>query len=889
MYFLIELALLCSLVRAGNADVVAGLEPAGFVFSPVTCSFDNLGCYFDGADKRLLEHEAQYVRSPNAGDLSLESCVGMCIRDGYNESSDVYGVEYGGQCFCDHSLHTNAQHPKEPDTDCQQMKCSGNASEYCGGSDRIFVYKATCNGIPPAPSPSPPPQPSVPAYHGCADNISSALPYCDVSLSYQDRVNDILSRINLTEKIALLSPTIKPFCSANTLPINRIGLPRYRWLVEANSCIDSGCLGGSCNTIFVSPNAMAASFNRTSWWHKGDVVSTDLRVANNYGDGSKTGQIGLTGFGPNINMVKDPRYGRNSELPGEDPFLSGSYAAAYTAGMQQMSQGKRPHLKMLSYLKHYTAYSVEASRFTFSANVTQFDFWDSYLPQFEYAFTHGDNPTSGAMCSYFAPNGISSCGNNWLLNELIRTQWSRPDAVIMSDCSAVANMDKNGYAHSPQDACAKAVNAGMDVYGGWDDNLYGQGYLAQAIEQHLTTEALVTQAVNRTLMQKMKVGIFDPVEDQTWTKLTTADLNTSYAQQVAFEAALQGQVLLKNDGNTLPLKTGVKLAVVGPMATDPSLYHSDYVTAAVPSFQYSIAAALAKYNVGGTTTSAEGVDVSGRAQSDQAAALAMAKAADVVVLAIGIAKAQEHEGMDRADTLLPGDQLNFSLDVLAAAAGKPVVLVTVSGGILSIDKLVGPSQAIIDAFNPSQVGPLALAAQIFGVENRWGKLPVTIYPANYSAQLDITDMSFATAPGRSYRYYSGNPLFTFGDGLSLTEFEHTCGAATLSKDSQNVSVTCTVKNTGSRTGDEVLMCFHAVSDDIRKSADHPVPFKRLVEFERVGPLAAGTSSASVTFSVPVSRFGLVTNSGDTKVYPGVHTLIVSRGFGREVNATIALK
>lgn len=117
---------------------------------------------------------------------------------------------------------------------------------------------------------------------------------------------------------------MKPYCTVNTVPINRIGLPRYRWLVEANSCINSGCLGGNCNTIFVSPNTMAASFNRTSWWHKGDVVSTDMRVANNYGDGSQTDQVGLTGYGPNINMVKDPRYGRNSELPGEGKCFSTS-------------------------------------------------------------------------------------------------------------------------------------------------------------------------------------------------------------------------------------------------------------------------------------------------------------------------------------------------------------------------------------------------------------------------------------------------------------------------------------------------------------------------------------------------------------------------------------
>merc|ERR1711907_699114 len=142
---------------------------------------------------------------------------------------------------------------------------------------------------------------------------------------------------------------------------------------------------------------------------KGDVISTEMRIANNMGQG----ETGLTGFGPNINTVKDPRYGRNSELVGEDPYLAGEYGTEYTKGLQQVDPNGQ--LKMLAYLKHYTAYSVESSRFTFTANVSMFDLWDSYLPQYEAALTQGQS--SGAMCSYFAPNGVSCCGNDYLLNK----------------------------------------------------------------------------------------------------------------------------------------------------------------------------------------------------------------------------------------------------------------------------------------------------------------------------------------------------------------------------------------------------------------------------------------------------------------------------------------
>ena len=327
----------------------------------------------------------------------------------------------------------------------------------------------------------------------------------------------------------------------------------YKWLTETNSCVDSPChpnAPGKCATIFVGPNNMAASFNRTSWKAKGDVVSTDLRAFNNIGDamlGAKKnhglgagigtdeyGLLGLTGYGPNINVVKDPRYGRNSELPGEDPVLTAEYAVSYVQGMQQVKAGKggKPVMKMLSSLKHYTAYSVETSRFTFSANVTDFTLHDSNLPQYQAAFMRGN--ASGAMCSYFAPNGVSSCGNEYLLNDRIRTAWGRPDAVVMSDCSAVGNMMKNVMKLDQQHASSQAMNAGLDIYGGWGDNLWGQGYLAKAVAAGLTKESAITDSVHRTFMQKMKVGLFDPPEDSPWTDIGLDDINSTYSQGVAY-------------------------------------------------------------------------------------------------------------------------------------------------------------------------------------------------------------------------------------------------------------------------------------------------------------------------------------------------------------------
>ena len=731
----------------------------------------------------------------------------------------------------------------------------------------------------------PRPGPATPLFHGCLDEASRALPYCDPALEPEARVDDILARLSMDEKISLLSPSHKPYCVCDSPAVGRIGLPGYIRLTEVNTDVQTKrCMRGRCPTVFVGPQGMAASFNRTSWWLKGDVVSTEMRAVNNRGWRG----VGLTGFGPNINLVKDPRYGRNSELPGEDPFLSGSYAVEYLRGLQQVSNGTRHHLKVLAYVKHYTAYNVETGRWTFKGNVTQFDFWDSYLLQYEMAFAEGR--ASGAMCSYFAQNGVSSCGNDWLLNRVIRGFWGRPDAVVMSDCAAVANMARSGYARDELDASAKALSGGMDVYGGWNDNLWapppqGRGLLRRAIEANLTTAEALDRALRRTMLQKMRVGLFDPLEDQAWTRLPPDVIGSARHAQVSYEAALRGMVLLKNSG-ALPLRAGARLAVVGPMATEGRSLFSDYADPH-PPFD-TLLAALRRANRGGVTAGAAGVPIAGDDAGGIPAALELVRGAEVTVLALGIGHKEEREGLDRKDTRLPGLQEAFAHQVLAAAGG-PVVLVLCNGGILSFDSLVQPAAAIVEAFNPAAQGPAALAALLLGAENRWGKLPVTVYGEDYAASVSLFDMSFAAGPagpGRSYRYYTGQPLFWFGEGLSYTTFWHACGGVASAglRASGSVTLRCTMENAGAREGDEVLMVFHSVSEAIRAAAGHAVPRRKLVAFQRVR-LAPG-ESAELALAVPVKRLAVTNGDGDYALYEGRHLLTASRGNGEDVVAPV---
>merc|ERR1712166_1110046 len=256
----------------------------------------------------------------------------------------------------------------------------------------------------------PPPLPGVPNWQGCTDNVSLSLPYCDPSLSIDQRVDWLVANLTLVEQIAMISPQIElgDGCGVHTRGKPSIGLPNYFWLTEANTAVAASCYTADptdpyrCATTFVGPMNMGASFNRSSWRAKGNVLGTELRAFNNLGwnRAREENYIGLTGFGPNINIARDPRFGRVSEVPSEDPIHSGVYGAEMISGMQ--TQDEAGHPKMIAYLKHFTAYSREQDRMHSEANISTFDLFDTYLPQYELAFQAN---ASGVMCSYDSING----------------------------------------------------------------------------------------------------------------------------------------------------------------------------------------------------------------------------------------------------------------------------------------------------------------------------------------------------------------------------------------------------------------------------------------------------------------------------------------------------
>ena len=621
---------------------------------------------------------------------------------------------------------------------------------------------------------------------------------------------------------------------------------------------------------------------------------------------------------PESSNLQDPRYGRNSELPSEDPTLNGAYSVEVVRGTQEGGDPRWP-LKTHATLKHYTAYSIETNRFGVSENVSTYDLFDSFLPQYQAGFQQGK--AAGVMCSYMSMNGVPSCANDFILNHMIRGVWGRPDALVVTDCEAVSSMSEhNHYAKDAADATAKSLNAGVDLNTGYP--WYQQNGLRDAMGNGTISMDTVDIALGRSLLWKFKLGLFDDPAGQAYTKLGIDAINTTGSQALVQDAAAQGLVLLKNGaptpaaphpaaaqaaqaastGAVLPFTPGIKLAVVGPHANSSWQLLSDYYGDEVCFGPHemgphddaktntdcivTVAASLTAANRGGATRVAPGVGTVGPAPGGAAAAAAALAAvgwADAVVLAVGLDRGIEHEGIDRTGGIsLPAPQLAFAEQVVAS--GKPVVLLVINGGVVALDTLVPKAAAVVEAFYPNQAGAAAIGPALFGATNRWGKLPLTIYPAGYASQVTIQQMEMRANPdtkypGRGYRYYTGRPLFRFGDGMSYTSFETACTGTETGVNVSAASINCTVTNTGDRAGDEVVILYH------RPPAAGPGkpqrPIRRMLDFGRVAVPAGGKATVSFTVEAPTALALPVDSPKNTVprmvVAPGRHTLELHDG------------
>ncbi|PKI62959.1 hypothetical protein CRG98_016598 [Punica granatum] len=698
-------------------------------------------------------------------------------------------------------------------------------------------------------------------------------PFCNASLGVQDRVADLVKRLTLREKIG--------FMGNDSVPVSRLGIPRYVWWNEALHGITKTGPGGPqgagttrftsivpAATSFPQVILTAASFNTTLFKTIGKVVSTEARAMHN------VGVAGLTFWAPNVNIFRDPRWGRGQETPGEDPLLSSKYGAGYVRGLQQRDDGDPDRLKVAACCKHYTAYDLEdwkgVDRFHFNAIVTQQDMEDTFQPSLKSCVVDGN--AAGLMCSYNQVNGKPACADPDLLDRVVRGQW-KLNGYIVTDCDAVDVLFSNQhYTKTAAEAAAASIRAGVDV----DCGPFLGRHTQDAVTAGLLDEATIDKAVSNNFATLMRLGFFDghPRKHPLYGKLGPADVCKPENQEFAIEAARQSIVLLKNAEGTLPLAlSSIKsLAVIGPNANATKSMLGNY--AGIPC---KYVTPLQGLNAYAPTTYAPGCLNNASCTTVQLDdAKKLAASADATVLVMGVeGKKIEGEGRDRVGLLLPGKQALLVSEVANASKG-PVILVIMSGGGVDIqfakdnDKIKG----ILWVGYPGGAGGAAMADIIFGAYNPSGRLPITWYPQSYVEKVPMTNMNMrpdpATGyPGRTYRFYSGDTVYSFGDGLSYSKFTYhldkapklvsvpsnrTCKSSDKGKSVYADKQTCRnlgfdihlrVKNLGEMSGHHSVLLFSS------PPSVHGSPRKQLLGFKKIFVRAHGETP--VRFRVDVCK------------------------------------
>ena len=723
------------------------------------------------------------------------------------------------------------------------------------------------------------PSPSV----DCQSKPQSDLPFCRTSLSAMERAIDLVSRLTIKEIIQQTS-TIAP-------AISRFGIKDYNW---RSNCLHGWSeSGGHFSselkwTVFPAPIGLGATFNTDLIQKVGQVTADEGRALHNemlvLFKGSSTEAAGLNCFSPNVNLFRDPRWGRGMETFGEDPYLISLIGNAYTHGLQEGEDPK--YLKVAACAKHFAVHSgPEQIRLHFRANTTMHDLYDTYLPAFKSQVVGAKvaqmMPAYSGMRCQDQMDGAPDAANPFLLKKVLREEFGAPNISIVSDNGAVvAVTSEHHYTEDNVHGAAVCMNATTDLDLGHDD-VYPD-FLGTALDKKLVKLETLQQAVIRNFFLRILLGDFDPPSMVPYQYINKSHLDTHINQQLNLETARQSIVLLKNVMGSLPLNTDAlrHVAVIGPNANATTTLLSNYqgVPSQVVSVLQGIENAVKDKNV--AVDFAVGCDhVSCEDTSKFDDALKIAQQADYVIAVMGLDGSMEREGHDRVETKCEGEVIDILalpgcqeelLDRLSAVHHR-IVLVLINGGPVTVSSmyvnkaLVG----VLEAFYPGALGGTAVADILFGNYNPGGRMPVTVYESEKELP-PAEDYGMSRDNGRTYRYYTGEPLIPFGYGLSYTEFSYSklvVSPASI-KICDSVKVSVSVQNTGDVNGDEVIQVYLKPPTISRKT----FPNVELVGFERASITAKAIHLAS--FDINPYLLSLVDDDGVRYIFPGVYTVMV---------------
>ena len=685
--------------------------------------------------------------------------------------------------------------------------------------------------------------------------------YKNETKSFEERVQDLVSRMTLEEKVTQMV--------YNAPAIARLGIPSYNWWNEALH----GVARAGVATVFPQAIGMAATFDEQLIYQVADIISTEARAKFNefQKKGDHSIYKGLTFWSPNVNIFRDPRWGRGHETYGEDPYLTSRLAVAFIKGLQ----GSHPkYLKAAACAKHFAVHSgPESERHEFNAVVSEKDLRETYLPAFRACVKEAK--VEAVMGAYNRVNGEPCCGSETLLKKILREEWKFQGHVV-SDCGAIKDFHENhGVTKTAPEAVALAVNAGCDLNCG---NLYANLLIAH--KEGLVSEEAIDKAVSRLMMTRMKLGLFDPPEKVPYSSIPYEMNDCKEHHECSLEVAKKSLVLLKNENGILPLnKDKIKtIAVIGPNADSKSAllgnYNgtpSEYFTV-LDGIREAIGQTARVYYAQGCHLYKNTVESCAESGDTFSEAIIAAEKSDVVIMCLGLDSSIEGEEGDASNEYGAGDKNDLSLPGLQQellekihATGKPIILVLLSGSALAVTWADKNIPAIVQAWYPGAQGGRAIASLIFGEYSPSGRLPVTFYKSTE----ELPDFRDYSMKNRTYRYMQNEALYPFGYGLSYTKFEYRNLKMNNEriKVGENLQCTVEVKNIGQREGDEIVQLYLS---DVEASAE--VPRWQLQGFQRIHLMPG--EEKEVTFVLTPRQMAFIDGEGKCILEPGMFKVYV---------------
>ena len=673
---------------------------------------------------------------------------------------------------------------------------------------------------------------------------------------------DIIAQMTLEEKFSQLM---------NETPgIPRLGIEPYDWWNESLH----GVARDGRATVFPQPIGLSATFNPDLVKKIGDAIATEGRAKhivarknNNY-----SRYTGLTFWSPNINIFRDPRWGRGMETWGEDPFLTGTMGTAFVQGMQ----GDDPvYLKVAACGKHYAVHSgPESTRHTVNVEPSKRDLWETYLPAFRSLVQKGK--VEIIMGAYNRVYGHSASGSKFLLTDVLRDQWGF-NGHIVSDCGAVTDIySGHKIAKTEAEACAIAIKAGLNVECGSSFRA-----LKEALAQNLLTEADVDHALMPLMMTRLKLGILQPDADCPYNNVSESEIGSEKNIALAREAATESMVLLKNNG-VLPIDKNIHtLFVTGAGAADAFWLMGNYFGISDRYCTY-LQGIVSKVSNGSVVNYRPGCLENMMPRNSGNSAIYEAMDAEKVIIVMGNngnLEGEEGESIDskcgdRDDIRIPESQMQFLRDICARKQGGVIVVLT-GGSPVDVREITQLADAVVMAWYSGQEGGYALGDLLFGDANFSGRLPVT-FPADGDLLPPFEDYSME---GRTYKYMSENIFYPFGYGLTYGNIQYSDATAKLTK--KGLHVTARLTNSAPHAADETVQVYHSAP-----CAGTTTPISTLVAFRRVHVEA--NSAVDVAFDIENEQLQTVQSDGSSRFMKGKHSITIGGAAPSERTETLGI-